>query len=150
MASTINKIRGRAYRTLVDNTQGAFIWNQLSFWTHAQDVEFNDGENAQQKVGDIHGITTSTSVTTQGYAVDATVIASLNKRVNQKLSATLSRGSTSLTFTNSSFTNSTHFDFYCSTYGVVPKTAVLEGTTLRLTFKEQSSSVAVEVYYFNP
>ena len=150
MSSTINKIRGRSYRTLVDNTPGSFVWNELSFWTHATDVEFNDGETAQAKVGAIHGITTSTSVTSTGYAADATITTNLNKRVNQYVSATLAAGSTTLTFTNTNFGNNTHFDLWTSKFDVAPTAMTLNGTTLTLTFPVQDVNVTVQVYYFNP
>lgn len=148
MASTITKIKGRAYRTLADNTVGSFVWNQLSFWTVASDVEFDDGTDAETKLGSIKGITTSTSVTTTGYAADASVTTALYKKTSQFLSATLAAGSTQVTFTNSNFTNSTYFDIYTNTYGVSPTAASLSGTTLTLTFPEQSSSVTVKVRYF--
>lgn len=149
MASIINDVLGRDYKVLVDDTQGAFVWNRLSYWTHAQDVTFTDGETAQAKVGNIHGITTSTSVTTQGYAADATVVTNLNKRVNQYVSATLTAGATTLSFTNSNFNSNTHFEPWTSVYGVNPTDMSLSGTTLTLTFDTQDSNVLVEVYYFN-
>lgn len=149
MASTINNVLHRDYKVLSDNTPGAFVWNRLSFWTHASDVEFTDGETAQAKVGNIHGITTSTSVTATGYAADATVVTALNKRINQYVSATLAAGATTLTFTNSNFNSNTHFDPWCSIFGVCPTDMSLSGTTLTLTFDAQSSAMVVEVYYFN-
>ncbi len=149
MSSTTNKIKGRAYRVLVDNTPGAYIWNQLSLWTHAQDVEFNDGNTAQSKVGDINGITTSTSVTEAGFAADASVVSSLYTRVNQHVSATLVAGSTELVFTNSSFGSTTHFEVWTNVFGVDPTDMTLSGTTLTLTFPEQENDVTVQVFYFN-
>lgn len=149
MSSTINKIKGRGYKVLVDNTPGAFVWNELSFWTSAEDVEFNDGKTAQAKLGDINGITTSTSVQNEGFAADATVVASIYKRVNQYVSATLSAGSTELVFTNSNFGNTTHFDIWTNVYGVSPTAMSLTNTTLTLTFPVQENNVIVQVFYFN-
>lgn len=149
MSSTINKIKGRSYKVLVDNTPGAFVWNQLSLWTSAEDVEFNDHQTAQAKLGDINGITTSTSVQNTGYAADATVVANLYKRVNQYVSATLEAGSTELEFTNSNFGNTTHFDVWTNVYGVSPQEMSLAGTTLTLTFPVQENNVIVQVFYFN-
>lgn len=149
MSSTINKIRGRSYKVLADNTPGAYVWNELSFWTHAQDVEFNDGGTAQSKVGAINGITSSTSVTAEGFAADATVVSNLYKRVNQYVSATLQAGSTELVFTNSNFGSSTHFDVWTNVFGVNPSDMKLNGSTLTLTFPVQESNVVVQVFYFN-
>ena len=149
MSSTINKIKGRGYRTLVDNTPGAFVWNQLSFWTSAEDVEFNDGETAQQKVGAIHGITTSTSISETGFAADASTVSDLYTRVNQHVSATLEAGNTVLEFTNSSFGSTTHFDIWTNTFGVEPADVTLSGTTLTLTFVALDDDVDVQVFYFN-
>lgn len=148
--STIRNILGRDYKVLADNTVGAFIWNRLSFWTHAQDVEFNDGETAQGKVGNIHGITTSTSVTATGYAADASVVSALNKKVSQYVSATLAAGATTLTFTNSSFNSNTHFEVWTSVWGVDPTNLELSGTTLTLTFKAQETAATIQVHYFEP
>lgn len=148
MASTITKVTGRSYRVLADNTPGSFVWNQLSFWTSASDVEFADGTDAESKLGSIKGITTSTSITTTGYAADASVTTSLYKKTSQFLSATLAAGSTQVTFTNSNFTSSTYFDIYTSVYGVSPTEVTLTGTTLKLTFDAQSAAVTVKLRYF--
>lgn len=56
----------------------------LSRWTHASTVEFDDGKNAQTKVGDIKGLTASTNATETGYALDATVGAKLNSDLGTK------------------------------------------------------------------
>lgn len=148
MASTITKVTGRTYRVLADNTVNHYVWNQLSFWTAASDVEFADGVDAETKLGGILGITTSTSITSTGYAADASVTTALYKKTSQFLSATLAAGSTQVTFTNSNFDSNTLFDFYTSKYGVDPTDAVLSGTTLTLTFNAQDTSVTVKVRYF--
>lgn len=148
--STIRNILHRDYKVLADNTIGAFIWNRLSFWTHSSDVEFEDGETAQEKVGNIHGITTSTSVTATGYAADASVVSALNKKVSQYVSATLAAGATTLTFTNSSFNSNTHFEVWTSVWGVDPTNLELSGTTLTLTFKAQETAATIQVHYFEP
>ncbi len=149
MASTINTVIGRDYKVLADNTQGAFVWNRLSFWTYSSDVEFEDGETAEDKVGDIHGITTSTSVTATGYAADASVVSSLHKKVTQYVSATLAVGATTLTFTNSNFNSNTHFEPWTSKFGVDPTDMTLSGTTLTVTFSAQSEAIQVEIHYFD-
>lgn len=148
MASTITTVTGRKYRVLADATSGSFVWNQLSFWTDASDVEFADGTDAESKLGAIQGITTSTSVTATGYAADASVVSSINKKVSQYLTATLASGSTTVTFTNSSFTSSTFFDVYTSDFSVAPTGMSLSGTTLTLTFDAPSSAVTVKLHYW--
>lgn len=58
------------------------MWHRISFWTHANDVEFEDGKTAQTKVGAIKGITTSTNTKETGYAADATTVAALNQSLS--------------------------------------------------------------------
>lgn len=43
------------YRRLIDKS--AKLWQRISFWTKSSDVEFNDGKTAEEKVGNINGIT---------------------------------------------------------------------------------------------
>ena len=47
-------------------------------WTHAKDVEFDDGETAQNKVGAIKGITSDYNTTDAGYAASMTSVSALN------------------------------------------------------------------------
>lgn len=148
MASTIIPVKGRTYRVLADNTPGSFVWNQLSFWTAASDVEFEDGVDAETKLGAIQGITTSTAITTPGYAADASVATALYKKTSQFLNATLAVGSTQVTFTNSNFDSNTLFDVYTDVYGVNPEDISLSDTTLTLTFKAQETSVNIRLRYF--
>lgn len=76
MAVSEKKVTGKFYRIW---SAADKLWHRISFWTHANDVEFNDGKTAQTKVGAIKGITTSTSATETGYAADATTVAALNQ-----------------------------------------------------------------------
>ena len=50
-------ITGRKYRRLID--KAAKLWQRISWWTKASDVEFDDGRTAEQKVGNINGITSN-------------------------------------------------------------------------------------------
>lgn len=81
MAVSEKNVTGKFYRiwSVADK-----LWHRISFWTHANDVEFNDGKTAQTKVGAIKGITTSTSATETGYAADATTVAALNQSLAVK------------------------------------------------------------------
>lgn len=76
MAVSEKNVTGKFYRIW---SAADRLWHRISFWTHANDVEFNDGKTAQTKVGAIKGITTSTSATETGYAADATTVAALNQ-----------------------------------------------------------------------
>lgn len=85
MAVSEKKVTGKFYRIWSTADR---LWHRISFWTHANDVEFNDGKTAQTKVGAIKGITTSTNTQETGYAADATTITTLNQSVaglNQSL-----------------------------------------------------------------
>lgn len=44
------KIKGRAYRVF-DAVNS--IWKRLSYWTAASDVEFEDGQNLEDKIDDV-------------------------------------------------------------------------------------------------
>ena len=79
--STINEqiVTGRAHRVLIDKV--AKLWQRISFWTKASDVEFNDGNTAETKVGAIKGITTDLNTTETGYAADMTALAQLNSDI---------------------------------------------------------------------
>lgn len=48
-------VTGKKFRKLVDVTNK--VWQRISFWTKASDVEFDDGKTAESKVGVIDGIT---------------------------------------------------------------------------------------------
>ena len=76
MAVSEKKVRGKFYRIWSTADK---LWHRISFWTHANDVEFNDGKTAQTKVGAIKGITTSTNTAETGYAADATTVTTLNQ-----------------------------------------------------------------------
>ncbi len=44
-------VKGRKFRKLIDEANR--IWQRISFWTSASDVEFDDGKNAEDKVSEI-------------------------------------------------------------------------------------------------
>lgn len=80
MANIVQKDR-KAYRVW-DKTNNE--WNELNLKTTATSVDASDGDTLQTKVGAIKGVTTSTSVTTTGYAADATVVKELsNSLINE-------------------------------------------------------------------
>lgn len=53
-------VTGRVKRRLIDKT--AKLWQRISYWTKASDVEFDDGKTAEQKIGNINGITSDFSL----------------------------------------------------------------------------------------
>lgn len=136
--STIQKVTGQRYRILVDSVNK--VWKELSFKNSASDVEFDDGMTAEEKVGNIKGLTTLKQSQT-GYALDSTA-AAIAPTV---LSGTLYIGSTSLTFTNSAITSTAKINIYSSKYGVNPKDAVVSGNTLTLTFDAQTDNINFRV-----
>ena len=54
------------------------MWERIYFLTNARSVDADDGDNLETKVGAIKGITTSTTVTEEGWAADA-------KTVNERI-----------------------------------------------------------------
>ena len=61
------------------------------------------------------------------------------------LTSTLSAGATTLTFTDSSITNNCMIDVYTDIYGISPTNMVQSGTTVTLTFEEQSDSISIKL-----
>lgn len=55
MAVNEKIVTGRKFRRLID--RDSKLWQLISWWTKASDVEFDDGKTAEQKVGTIDGIT---------------------------------------------------------------------------------------------
>lgn len=79
MASDLQIVTGRSFRKCIDVTNK--LWQKISFWSKASDVEFDDGENAETKLGAIKGITTDLNITETGYAADMTALAQLNSEI---------------------------------------------------------------------
>lgn len=74
--ATVNEqiVTGRKFRKLVN--EATKLWQRISFWTKASDVEFDDAKTAEIKVGAIDGITDSLASTSSRIAASA-------KSVNQ-------------------------------------------------------------------
>lgn len=51
MAINEEIVTGRKFRKLVD--EATKLWQKISFWTKACDVEFDDGFTAEQKIGSL-------------------------------------------------------------------------------------------------
>ncbi len=79
MAVNEQIVTGRKFRKLIDETTK--LWQRISIWTKSSDVEFDDGENAETKVGAIKGITKDLNTTEEGYAADMTALAKINSKL---------------------------------------------------------------------
>lgn len=79
--ATINEqvVTGRKFRKLVD--EATKLWQRISFWTKASDVEFNDGSTAETKMGAINGITDSLVSTSSNVAASAKALNQLNNKL---------------------------------------------------------------------
>ena len=76
MAINETIVTGKYFRQLVDKTNKK--WNRYSFWNKAKDTEFEDGLNAETKLGAIKGITSNLNATDPNFAASITSVAELN------------------------------------------------------------------------
>lgn len=58
-------VTGRKFRKLVD--EATKLWQRISFWTKACDVEFEDGLTAEEKIGNLKFV----SLTAAQYSIAA-------------------------------------------------------------------------------
>lgn len=77
----INEIEetGKKFRQLMDGATK--LWQKISFWIKSSDVEFNDGKNAETKVGSIDGITDSLVSTSSNIAASAKTVSTINNNL---------------------------------------------------------------------
>ncbi len=61
MAINEQIVTGRKFRKLLD--EATKLWQRISFWTKASDVEFDDGRTAEEKLGKLSFV----SLTAQEY-----------------------------------------------------------------------------------
>lgn len=78
-------VKGKSYRILSDASQK--LWSKISFWTASSDVEFNDGKNAETKVGAIDGITDSLVSDSSNIAASAKAVSELNSNLQSSFQA---------------------------------------------------------------
>ena len=81
MAINEEIVTGRKFRKLVD--EATKLWQKISFWTKACDVEFDDGKTAEEKLGAINGITDSLTSTSSNIALSAAAGKNLQNQVTQ-------------------------------------------------------------------
>lgn len=79
MAVNEQIVTGRKFRKLVD--EATKLWQRISFWTKASDVEFDDGSTAETKMGAINGITDSLASTSSNIAASAKALSQLNNKL---------------------------------------------------------------------
>ena len=70
---------GNKYRRLKDATTK--LWQRLSFWTKASDVEFDNGATAETSLGNIQGITDSVNSNASNIAASAAAVNKLNSNI---------------------------------------------------------------------
>ena len=81
MAINETIVTGRKFRKLIDEANK--LWQRISFWTKASDVEFNDGKTAENKVGAISGVTDSLTSTSSNVAASAAAVKALNDKITE-------------------------------------------------------------------
>lgn len=79
MAVNETIVTGRKFRKCIDASSKA--WQRISFWTKSSDVEFEDGKNAETKLGAIDGITDSLENTSSRMAASAKAVSTLNNNL---------------------------------------------------------------------
>ncbi len=80
-----NIVSGKKFRVLIDAKNQ--VYDRISFWNKAQDIEFNNGKNAQETLGSIAGISDSLTSTSSNIAASAYAV----KQLNDKITALASR-----------------------------------------------------------
>ena len=81
---TVNEqiVTGRKFRKLID--EATKLWQRISFWTKSSDVEFDDGKDAETKIGAIDGITDSLVSTSSRIAASAKAVNTLSNNLAQQ------------------------------------------------------------------
>ena len=74
-------VTGRKFRKCIDEINR--IWQRISFWTKACDVEFDDGKTAEEKLGKINSITDSLDSISSNTALSAAAGNNLQNQVTQ-------------------------------------------------------------------
>jgi len=107
MAVNETIVTGRKLRKLINEANK--LWQRISIWTKASDVEFDDGQTAETKMGAIKGITADLNTTETGYAADITALAKLNSDINTEISNMRYPMPTTTVITNGSLTGGRTF-----------------------------------------
>ena len=100
-------IVSKKFRILVDKS--THLFDRISFWTRASDVEFNSGKNAQDTLGSIYGISDSLTSTSSNIAASTKAVKAINDKVTNVAlgNATQADVLTGKTFSSSAGINKT-------------------------------------------
>lgn len=79
MAINEQIVTGRKFRKLID--EATKLWQRISFWKKAIDIEFDDGSDAETKLGAINGITDSLTSTSSNIVASAKAIKTINDKI---------------------------------------------------------------------
>ena len=89
--ATENIVKGIAYRI---KAAAEGVWDKCSFWTHADDLEFSDGQNASTKLSAINGITDDLSCEDASIALSAAAGKQLNESLGLQIKSISFTGTT--------------------------------------------------------
>lgn len=137
--SIINKVHGKAYRILRDATNKE--WDEISFLEDSRDIIFQDGLDAETKVGAIKGLVTTVQAQ-PGYVMDASVTPLAPTIFNGTIGAGAAK---TLTFIDPVITSTAKVVIYTDLFGYVPTNSVVSGNTLTITFPAPTRQVLVKV-----
>ena len=98
MAVNEQIVTGRKFRKCIDVANK--VWLRISFWTSANDVEFDDGKTLQQKLGTFSGLTDSLASADTKYALTAAAGKVLNDKLEQTANNVLTLTNNVSTLTN--------------------------------------------------
>ena len=76
MAINETIVIGRKFRKCIDPVNK--IWQRFSLWTKSPDVEFEDGKDAETKLGMINGITSDLNCEDESIAISASAVRDLS------------------------------------------------------------------------
>lgn len=129
----------KIYRVLVDKTTKE--WARMYLQTNANSVICNDGMYAEEKIGDMKGMSTVKRGVT-GYAMDASVA----ELAPLELLGTLYVGQTTLSWTDAKINDQAIINIYTDVEGVKPSSKVQTGSTFTAVFPVQTVDVNVIVH----
>ncbi len=79
MAVNETIVTGRKWRRCIDVANK--LWQRISYWTKASDVEFDDGQTAENKMGAISGITSDLNGESENIAASIKAVNQLNNNL---------------------------------------------------------------------
>lgn len=132
----------KIYRVLVDKTTK--LWRRMYLLTSANSVICNDGMYAEEKIGDLKGMST-VKRGVAGYAMDASVA----ELAPEELVGTLYAGQTTISWTSAKITDDCIIKTYLDKYDVAPKTKIQTGSTFTMTFPVQVVDVGIIVHVYS-